>query len=459
MNRRVSLVYLAAGIFNKGVAFLTVPVFTRLLSAIDYGAVSTYISWVEILSVALSIALYMAVRNSFLDQPDDTASFLSCIMTFSTLLGVVVLAVVVTVAALVLHLPFLHVVVVASAIVHGAANALLLDYTQYLMMRARYIQRAVFVASPNLIAAVLAVIVIMNTEGDRLLLARILPMMAVSAVFSLFALARAFAEARPNLGSDFLKYGLAISAPLVLHGVSLSVLSQSDRIMITALADVSETAIYSVVYNLGMVATVVTTALEGVWLPWFFRKMRDGDFLGINARSRDYGIGIAWVLASIILVSPEVLRFLAPPDYWPGLLIVPPIVLSNFCIFAYIFYVNVEQIYKKTLYVARNTLAAAALNITLNYVFIPMYGYRAAAFTTLASYGFSWVLHARYARRLNHQVFPASMFIFPLALVGVCVAAFYAMLDIPVGRYLFLIVMTGLLTLKEKDALSRYVFS
>lgn len=43
--------------------------------------------------------------------------------------------------------------------------------------------------------------------------------------------------------------------------------------MITNLYNSSETGVYSLIYNLSMVAMAVTASLEAVWVPWFTRKL------------------------------------------------------------------------------------------------------------------------------------------------------------------------------------------
>ena len=65
--KKASMCYLLGNIFNKGIAFLTVPIFTRILSTSDYGIVTTYNSWIGIVSMLLGFALHMAIRSSFID--------------------------------------------------------------------------------------------------------------------------------------------------------------------------------------------------------------------------------------------------------------------------------------------------------------------------------------------------------------------------------------------------------
>ena len=51
----------------------------------------------------------------------------------------------------------------------------------------------------------------------------------------------------------------------------------------------------------------------------------------------------------------------------------------------YTMYVNVEQFYKNTKWMAVVSVVAAVSNGILNYIFIPLVGYKIAAVTTVAS--------------------------------------------------------------------------
>ena len=82
-EKKASLLYLISTLFNKGIAFLTVPIFTRLLTTSDYGVTTTYMSWVDIFTVILSFALYMSIRTAFIDYKDKKNEFLNTIVTFT----------------------------------------------------------------------------------------------------------------------------------------------------------------------------------------------------------------------------------------------------------------------------------------------------------------------------------------------------------------------------------------
>ena len=66
-------------------------------------------------------------------------------------------------------------------------------------------------------------------------------------------------------------------------------------------------------------------------------------------------------------------------------------------------FVNIEQYKKKTIGMALASVSAAVLNCVLNAIFIPMHGYIAAAYTTLAGYLFLLLMHMYLVKRLGYQ--------------------------------------------------------
>ena len=48
---------------RSDIAFLTTPIFTRIMSAEEYGVVSVYNSWISILTVVLTLQLATGVYN------------------------------------------------------------------------------------------------------------------------------------------------------------------------------------------------------------------------------------------------------------------------------------------------------------------------------------------------------------------------------------------------------------
>lgn len=446
--KKASTYYLVANLFNKGMSFLTVPIFTRILSTTDYGIVTTYNSWVAILAMVIGFALHMAIRAAFIDYKEKIDDFLSVTITFTVLSGILI-STFVLLGCWLLKID-IGITLIVLCLLHSLSSALTTQYTHYLMMQYRYKFKTALMVLPNLISVLLSIAAIMLVVKSDLYMGRIVPTAIVHIVFGILVLMLVYRKSHVLFDKEYISFGLKVSAPLVLHGIALNILSQSDRTMITALADASQTGIYSLVYNFSMLATVITSALEGVWIPWFTNKLKERNIKEINVLVKDYVNFITYAMIGLILIGPEVIKLMAAEKYWEGIIIVPPVVLANYFIFMYTLYVNIEHFHKKTPYITLNTIIAALVNIGLNFVFIPKYGYIAAAYTTLVSYVLAFVLHARYAKKLEKELYPIRFFIVPLVHILVAVIVFYVLVDMPVLRWVVVWVYIAAMFVKER---------
>ena len=75
-----SLWFMFSGFLTRGISFLTVPIFTRILTTQEYGQISVFNSWYDIASVVLTLNLFYGVYFQglvkFEDKKDEFSSSL-----------------------------------------------------------------------------------------------------------------------------------------------------------------------------------------------------------------------------------------------------------------------------------------------------------------------------------------------------------------------------------------------
>lgn len=179
-------------------------------------------------------------------------------------------------------------------------------------------------------------------------------------------------------------------------------------------------------------------------------NMKKGDSKAINEYFLKYIELMTIAMIGVILVGPEVVKLLSTREYWQGIVIIPPIVLSNYLIFIYTLYVYIEHFYKKTVFISVNTTIAAVSNIVMNYFFILKWGYTGAAYSTLISYGLSLILHYIYSRRLNKTVLPFKDVLLHLILILIIVALFYIFVNVWLMRWIIALICVVFLVVKER---------
>ena len=77
---KAGLWYTIGNIALKGCAFLTLPVFTRLLSTSDFGVYNAYIAYEQIFTAILGVGFYGTIKNAKLDFKENFKKYLSSIV-------------------------------------------------------------------------------------------------------------------------------------------------------------------------------------------------------------------------------------------------------------------------------------------------------------------------------------------------------------------------------------------
>ncbi|MFO7657510.1 MAG: oligosaccharide flippase family protein [Bacteroidales bacterium] len=184
----------------------------------------------------------------------------------------------------------------------------------------------------------------------------------------------------------FIKYGSAN----LLYNIGLFLLISSDRFIIAIVSNNEKVGIYNQTYNIGQITIAALFAtFNSVINPILLKKLtknpNGSDELLISLVAISFAIFFPIVILFSIF-SKDIAFLLLGEKFREAWNILPYIFLSSF-FFGIGFYSEVKLKFKnklKTLMVV--SLIAASINIILNIVFIPIYGYKIAAMTTLFSY-------------------------------------------------------------------------
>ncbi|PRY82459.1 O-antigen/teichoic acid export membrane protein [Alkalibacterium olivapovliticus] len=445
--------YLIGSIFNKGMVFLTIPIFTRILTIHEYGVINTYLSWVTIFVSILGLSLDKGVMIGFSEYEEDIDDFMSTI-TIITLLNSVLISFLIIAVFYYSNINIgFSLMILVIALFQASSTAVLRNYDIYLKFRYEYIKKSALEILPNLLTLVSAILIIVYFLNNEKHLGKIIPHSSFTVIFSILVLNQIFKKSKA-FNKTHAKIALSVSIPFIFHGMSMTLLNQSDRIMITSLVNASETGIYSLIYNFSMAGTVIFLSLNNVWLPWFTKNMKDRAIDNINEKAAVFLLLMTLPTVGLILTAPELLRIIAPEEYWGADVSIPLIILSSYLIFIYSLYINIEHIHKKSKSVAVNTIVATVINIGLNYYIIQLYGYHGAAATTFVSYLILFYLHYRGARKLESELLPLKLLIKPLFLITLNVLIYYLFLDAFSVRWYLLILQMGYIALSNFDKLT-----
>jgi len=383
---------LACSVFQSAFSLFTTPVFTRILSQEEYGVYDQYNTWLGILGIILTLNLsYETFLKGLADHKDDEDSYVSVIigLDMAVFLFFFLLFLIspsfwgslFKLSPLLTFLMFVHIFV---------SNPL--DFWKS-KERFHYRYIATTVVSVLLTVFSYAFSIYAVTHFNNRMEARIEADLLVRVLIGLPILVILLIQGKKIYDRKIWLSSLRFALPLLPHYLSNILLNSSDRLMIGRMVGDAQVAKYSIAYMIASMVLMICSAVENSFVPYCFQKLKTKEYDSIRKNSRPLFICIALLCLGAMGLAPEVITIFAGNRYADAVPIVPTVSASVYFIFVYTMFSNVEYHYSRTEYVGAATLAAAVLNIVLNWIMIPLFDYKIAGATTLISYIFLALTH------------------------------------------------------------------
>ncbi len=375
--------YVVCQIITRGMAFITTPIFARLMSHSQYGMVNQFLACEAILYPILTLNFRDIINKSKYDYKEDNDSFLLSILLFSqcfTIFAFVISEIFSTQIIGFLKLERKYLRMIYIYIIFYQA----FDYQQIQSNIFRKYKRFVLYSIINSILSLSLSVILVSTLSDKAF-GRILGIVIPTIIIYLFVQYSVIRRGkRVSLG--YIRYALTRSMPLLPAALSATLLSSSDRIMITYYFSSNETAMYAIAYTISSIAGVAFAALNQAWGPWMLDMLSNEKYDQLRKYSWCFTKLYISIIIVIILLAPEILLALGGKSYLEATAAMPPVIIAMACQFFYAFYFNIEYFYGETVTISLGTVLAGVVNVLLNLYYVPRYGYIAASYTTMVGY-------------------------------------------------------------------------
>ena len=417
--------YVIANFLVRGIGFLTTPVFTRILTKAEFGHFNNYLSWLAILTVLITLNLDATFISARVDYKETLDQYILSMFSLSAV-SVIIWTIVINVFKEYIY-SFSHIEQVYMNIMMAYLFFLPAINLFIAKERFRYGYKKLTALSVGLATstAVLSIVLVLLCRDK--LFGRIIGFTAPT-VFIGFFICAFFLNKGKTIRIEYWKYALPISLPYIPHLLSLTLLNSSDRTMIMHFCTAEDTAVYGLAYTCGSLITLLVTSMNSAMAPWIGEKLASDEVNAIKHFSKIYIVAFFLMAIGVMLVSPEILLILGGEKYANAKYIMTPIAMGCVCQFLYTMFVNVEQFKKKTKGMAVASIIAAGLNIMLNYIFIPRYGYFAAAYTTLVGYVVLLLIHMYLVYRIKLSNVYDYVFIYMTVVAGILFTIIITML-------------------------------
>ena len=321
---KATLFYITSGFLTKAIGFISTPIFTRILSTEDYGVYSYYMSFLGVVTILCSPAasggiIYKGLSDNDLNESDLLLSGIGIFTCFSLVICTLLFAF----SAFFAISRYFVILIFVQSICDGVIGIYLLK------CKFRYLYRTAICLSLTeaLLSPLLAFLLIrgagLGYEGR--IFGLLFPALLIASPIFVF-LAKEFSKGK------FIKstrYVLRNSISLIPQSISTAVITQADKLILATTLGASLLARYSVAHSVGAAVGFISTAVCSAFHPWVIRRIKLQRFADISNAVRLVFSSLGAITLFVVALSPEIMKFLAPSDYYYAAYAIFPISFST----------------------------------------------------------------------------------------------------------------------------------
>lgn len=456
---KASFWFMICNILQKGLAFLVIPIYTRLLTTAEYGTYSVYNSWMALFAVFATLSIsseYFVIV--VLKNKTDTDEILSILQGCSSATCVVFFSILYAWQPILE--PFLHIslpmLIIMFAQVFFSTPLLFLTRKYQYLYKYKFI--VIVTLSMSLMTVAISLLMI-NVLPDKSM-SLIAGAATVQIIGGIILYIYNISKGKRIFDKRYWKDAITYCIPLIPHNLAYYVLNSSDRVMIDCFCSTSDAGIYSLAGNICIAINVITNAIGSTLNPWVLSKLKKQEYKTIAKTINEIVLGLGVLFIGVSLIMPEALLIAASSDYKDAKWSMPPILLGAFFLFLGGIPCLISLYHEKTILVSCASASAAVLNIVLNSIAIPKMGYIAAAYTTMISYGFFALFHFILANiwSIKYKYFNKPFDNIIILLLSLCtillVLLSLTLYNYPIIRYILIIIIVTIIFILRKNIMA-----
>jgi O-antigen/teichoic acid export membrane protein len=409
---RHSLNYFISRIATRALGLISIPIMTRLLLPSDYGIVNVFSTSMAMFFTLMTLNASSGIDRYYYEEKSDfkeffgtsvflvlivfsffSIAFLLCQQKLAGLLGLPVIVI--------RYIPVMVLFTTGSAIFH-----------ELYVARRESKKIAVVDISSGVIGLLMLVIflLVLPLEAEKYMKV-IWASLVVSFFFFVYYSLCLKEFFKWSFKKKYIKYITKYCIPLIPYSLSGYILNYFDLLMVNSYNSSRDAGLYALGYKIGMLLQILVNSIFGAMTPTAFKYMNRKNYHQFTLDIDNCFRLIFCAFVFLVYFGSDIGMLLAGKEYHESLKIVPIIAMGYLFLAMWEPYKIGIFYSKKVIFFAMISLTSGVVNIVLNCIFIPRYGYMAAAFTTL----FSFMIMAYGAYFINKRIL--KVFTFPFLLL------------------------------------------
>lgn len=432
-----SLNYLFAQVATKALAFISIPVYTRILSVEEFGVVQVFLATVGIASVLLTLNTEVGISRYYYDRKSDddfkefvgtTIVIMSSVMVGISLVGILLLP------WLSNELSFSYLLTLAllPVSIYNVSNSV---FTQIYSVLLESKKIAIVSSVQTYLAFILSVVAILLLPKDKYY-GQVIGTIAAMVVLWQYLVRQIKPYCIFHVKKEHVKYLLSYSLPYLPYTLSGIIIAQLGRIVISQYGGFGLAGQYSFATNIASIMLLFIGVVHSAWNPYYFQYMSDGDYKSIE---KDYKLIWAVTLALglvLILFGKELAFILGKEEYFSSIKFIPALIIGYiFYQWSYVYMRN-TGFAKRVIWNALSVVTGGIVNITMCYLSINKYGEWGVVLSFILSYIVMLVTSWGINEWIIREYVPKFRSFFnPLIIWGMFVLAYYMVYELLTNNY------------------------
>ncbi len=380
---KASVWFVISNVALKGVSFITMPIFTRLMDVADYGATSVFVSWEGVISIFATLSLADGVYNvAQMKYEDDIKAYTSSMISLTFVASLLVYTAAIIFNVFVPSVFELNTAYLLFMWIQTFTNAV----TSFWLMRRRFLYDyksvIAYTFANALLSPTIAIIAILLFP-DQVAYAKVVGAGVLGILLGLVLCVYSYVKGKKVYSGKYWGYALKFNLPLIPHYLSSNLLHSSDKLMINSMIGAAQAGIYGIAHSITGLMSIITQAINYALIPYTLQSIKAKNYKGLKNTITGCTALVAVVCLGVTLFAREGILIFATEEYLDAVWFIPPLTMATLFAFVYGIVGNIMFYYEKTWQMSVITICCAVVNLVTNYFGIKYCGYIAAGYTTL----------------------------------------------------------------------------
>ena len=384
--------YVVGTFITKGLAFLTTPLFARLMLPSDYGEFINFANWQSLLLIIVSAELFNTLSRAYYDYTEEYDQYASSVVILGVLLNIFFY-----VFFLVSRSWIFNIVAIPEKYVHLMFFVMLMQGArQVYQVKERTLYRykssaAVSVLSSVIPTVISIFIVLLVPTTDRLdarMYGFYIPY-ALIGIYCIFALLRN----KVSFRWSHCKYAIVLALPLLVHYLTTYLLSSTNTIITKSCLGAEIAAMVSIAVSIMNILILLFQAASGALTTWIMDNLEKNNAASVRKCINYCAAAVVVICMAIMILAPELVLIIGGAKYKAAAFLIPGLTLAVFFQILSTFFTIVLTYRKKVVGTAVLTGVVAVISVLSRLYLLPRFGVSILPLVNAVSFGIVFLLN------------------------------------------------------------------